>query len=463
MTDTLLARYQAESEEKSKFIDGLVEQAQNESRDLTGQEMELLTRTKDRIHELTAQIDPLRDAAQIARTSRDRTAEIAREFATARGESSRTSMEYRSAGEYVLDYWRSRLGDEDAKQRMELWQRAAAHQTTGDNPGLLPESILGPVVNFVDSNRPIVNALGPRQLPGGSWSRPSVTGHTLVQPQTAEKTELASQKMTISKIPVSPKTYGGYVNVSRQDADWTQPSIMDLIISDLAAQYAIETESATANDLLGVAIAGPTLPAAPTPEEVAGAFWGGAASIYNATYGQGRLIAVTGPDMLALLGPLFPPVNPVNAQSAGLTAEGFDRRGRLDRRHSRLRVRPDGSQDDHCHVDRRGRGIRGPHRAVAGRRAQRARHSGRVRRLFREPDDPARRHHQDRRRLMPTDWYAPNQQAVRPDGSGPAEQGDGGSRHDDTDDTVDEGQRPAAVMPPPSPAAHDPEDDPEDG
>lgn len=28
---------------------------------------------------------------------------------------------------------------------------------------------------------------------------------------------------------------------------------------------------------------------------------------------------------------------------------------------------------------------------------------------------------------MTTDWYAPNQQAVRPDGSGPAEEGSGGS------------------------------------
>ena len=29
--------------------------------------------------------------------------------------------------------------------------------------------------------------------------------------------------------------------------------------------------------------------------------------------------------------------------------------------------------------------------------------------------------------MTETDWYAPNQQAVRADGSGPAEEGDGGS------------------------------------
>jgi hypothetical protein len=32
---------------------------------------------------------------------------------------------------------------------------------------------------------------------------------------------------------------------------------------------------------------------------------------------------------------------------------------------------------------------------------------------------------------MVEDYYAPNQQVVRPDGSGPAEEGDGGSVHED--------------------------------
>ena len=169
-----------------------------------------------------------------------------------------------------------------------------------------------------------MTVLGPRQLPGGSWSRPSVTSHTRVAAQTAEKTELVSQKMTISKIPVSPKTYGGYVNVSRQDVDWTVPAIMDIVINDLAAQYAIETENATAVDLVAAGVAGPTLPTGtPTPEEIAGAFWAAAGQVYNATYGAGRVIAICGTDMLALLGPLFPPVNPSNAQSAGFAASGF--------------------------------------------------------------------------------------------------------------------------------------------
>jgi hypothetical protein len=323
-TDALLARYQSEIEERSQFIDGLVEGAEKEKRDLTEQEMGLLTRTRERIEKINEQVGPLQEAAKIAVDSRKRTAEITAQFERARDPDAPKGFEYRTAGEYIVDVWRSGLGVEDAQRRLDLFTRAAAHQTTSDNPGLLPEQILGPVVNFVDQARPVVMALGPRQLPGGSWSRPFVAGHTKVGKQTGEKTELASQKMTINKIPVSPSTYGGYVNVSRQDVDWTQPAVMDIIINDLAAQYAIETETATVQDLEAVATAGPSLPTgAPTPEEVAGALWAAAGSIYGAVYGAGSLIAITGPDMLAALGPLFPPVNPTNAQSAGLTATGL--------------------------------------------------------------------------------------------------------------------------------------------
>jgi hypothetical protein len=51
--------------------------------------------------------------------------------------------------------------------------------------------------------------------------------------------------------------------------------------------------------------------------------WAGASTIYTATAGQGRLAYFIAPDMLALWAPLFAPVNPQNAQSAGFTAANF--------------------------------------------------------------------------------------------------------------------------------------------
>jgi hypothetical protein len=39
---------------------------------------------------------------------------------------------------------------------------------------------------------------------------------------------------------------------------------------------------------------------------------------------------------------------------------------------------------------------------------------------------------------MTEDWYAPNQQAVRADGSGPAEEGDGGSADEPETPSLDQ-------------------------
>src|SRR5262245_36019954 len=136
-TDSILARLQGEAEERAAFMDKLVEAAEKDERDLTEQEMVLLARTRERIQEVTKQIEPLREAVRIAQDSQNRTKEIAEEFAKARNPEAAKLFEYRSAGQYVMDVWRSRLGVEEAQSRLELYHRAAAHQTTGDNPGLI--------------------------------------------------------------------------------------------------------------------------------------------------------------------------------------------------------------------------------------------------------------------------------------------------------------------------------------
>jgi HK97 family phage major capsid protein len=322
-TDQLLARLVAEIEERQQFIDGVVEAAEKDARDLSPQEMELVTRARTRMGELNEQVAPLKETRRIGVESRQQLAELAKFMGEKQDEKPRV-IEYRSAGHYVSDYIQAVTGTSTAaKERLEVFMRAAAHQTTPDNPGLLPEQILGPVVNYIDAARPIVSILGPRQLPAGAWSRPRVTQHTDVAAQTAEKTELVSRKMIISKIPVTATTYGGYVNVSRQNIDWSQPAIMDMVINDLAGQYAVETELATATTLAAGATAGGTLPATPTSADVAAALWAAAGSAFAAVQGQGRLVAAVSPDVLGLLGPMFAPVNPADSQSPGFTASNF--------------------------------------------------------------------------------------------------------------------------------------------
>ena len=474
-TDQMLSRLVAEIEEKQVFIDGVVEDAEKQGRDLNSQEMELATRARTRVGELQPQLDQLLELRRMGSESRAKLAELAPFMREQPGPAK--EIEYRTAGEYVLDQWRSGLGDSDASGRLEIYNRAASHQTTANSPGLIPTPIVGPVVDFIDASRPLVNALGPRQLPGQNWSRPKVTVHTTVGAQSAEKAELTSQAMTITKLSGVAVTYGGYVNVSRQAVDFTQPGVMDIVIQDLAGQYAIQTETAAATAFAAAATAGTTLPTgANTADQVAGALWAAAAAIYAGTKGIGKVFAVVPPGLLGAWGSLFAPYGPMNQFGTGILGGGLhDRPRRCDRRHPRLRVDRDRGEHRPGALHGRGRGVRGADRLAAGRRAQRARHPGRLCGLLHADGDRADRHHQDHEdAVMPaanittgdlnaddkeaadkeakdsggTIWDAPNQQVVREDESPPWEQGAGGggnpdpqkkARKTDDDDDADSG------------------------
>ena len=344
----------------------------------------------------------------------------------------------------MLDYWQASVGVREARERLETYNRAAAHQTTADNPGLLPTPIVAPVVNFIDASRPLVSFLGPKQIPSNTWVRPKVTQHTTVALQPGgEKQELVSQKMTIAKLTATAATYGGYVNVSRQDIDWAQPSIMDTVIGDLAAVYAKTTETVACAAAIAAAPTSTTIPTgAATAAALTTALWKAAGEVFTATAGSGRVALFISVDMLGLWAPLFAPVNPQNAQSQGFRAADFATGADgPDLRHPRLRVRRSGSRPDGRRLLGRVRGVRRPDRLVAGHRAQRARCPGGVCGLLhvaRDRDDGPAGNHQDTMsepgQTEPIEEYDtsglldnPNQQVVRPDGSGPADEGEGGS------------------------------------
>ena len=320
--DALIAQYTAELEERQTFINNILEQAKG--RDLDPHETEIVTKASDRMAVLNNMITPLVASAAVSQASRDRMAEITSQLAVSRNPQVQMTMEYRSAGHYILDAWQAQIGVEDARERIGMYYRAAAHQTTADNLGIIPDPIVGSVLNFIDTARPIVSALGVLPVPGGRFTRPKVTQHTDVAKQTAEKQELVSRKMLITPIPVAMDTYGGYVNVSRQNIDFSVPAIMDLVVNDLAGQYAIETEGVAAGVLVAAAVAQtPAITNASDAAAVNKAVWQAAGTSFAATQGQGRLILAVSPDMLGVIGPLFAPVNPQNAISTGFQAGSF--------------------------------------------------------------------------------------------------------------------------------------------
>ena len=91
----------------------LVEAAENESRDLDDAgDGARHPRPRPASSELNEQMKPLEEAAPDRRASRaSGSPQIAQVHANADGDKP-TEVEYRSAGEYVLDYWQAGLGDE---------------------------------------------------------------------------------------------------------------------------------------------------------------------------------------------------------------------------------------------------------------------------------------------------------------------------------------------------------------
>jgi HK97 family phage major capsid protein len=330
-SDAMISRLEKEIEERTTFIEGVIANAQDGDRDLTDNEKELTVQARNRIGSLEDQLNHLYEARERTTSARARAQQVQLEMSRLRNQVDNGPVEYRSTGEYILDIWSAHTGSVAAKERLEVFNRAAAHQKTSDNLGVIPDPVIGEVINFIDAARPAVSFLGPRNLPSATWYRPKVTQRTLVAAQGSagaaadEKTELTSQKMTIGRLTGNAVTYGGYVNVSRQDIDFSSPNMLDVIISDLAAQYAIQTEAVLgtliqtqANNVEVTGAAG-----VETATTLAEALWTAVANVYAAMKGVGRVALIVPPSRLGRWGTLFAPINPQNAQSTGFQAADF--------------------------------------------------------------------------------------------------------------------------------------------
>jgi hypothetical protein len=119
-------------------------------------------------------------------------------------------------------------------------------------------------------------------------------------------------------------TYGGYVNVSRQDINRTSPQILDMVISDLAAQYAIATETVACTDLLAGATAGTALDASPSGDEIAAVLWAAVATTYTNVKNAGRVLLAVAPGDLGKFAGSFAPYGGTNSQGTGFTAGSFN-------------------------------------------------------------------------------------------------------------------------------------------
>ena len=231
----------------------------------------------------------------------------------------RPRVTFGSAGDYLATYIAASRGDATAKARITA---ALADQTISDNPGIVPEPIVGDLITKEYGARPLKNSARNLPMPqhGSSFIRPMITQHTNVSVQGAELAELASQDMKIDPVQVNKGTYGGALRISFQDRDWTDPAIMTIITSDLVRQYAEQTEAILGISLATNATGTEPLAAAADAEATVKAIYNAAAKV-NTAAGVLPDTIWAAPDMWAKLGstvdaskrPLFPTLGPVNA------------------------------------------------------------------------------------------------------------------------------------------------------
>ena len=211
-------------------------------------------------------------------------------------------------------------------ERMRAAVHAAAPEIgTADTPGILPEPIIGPVYNNFIGMRPVVDAIGARAMPGGGkvFIRPEVTTHTSIAEQVAEFDTLQSGTLVVTDNQVTKKTFGGYVQISEQDLDWSDPAVLSIVLDDLGRVYANQTDNVAADALAAGATTTTNFTVADIedPKEWARWTFTAAEGILSGSNGNLPTHMFLSPNMWRNLGklsdgsdrPLFPQVGPMNA------------------------------------------------------------------------------------------------------------------------------------------------------
>jgi len=225
-----------------------------------------------------------------------------------------------SASDYIAKFMAG--GAEFAEFNARI-KAAAPDVVTADTPGILPEPIVGTVYNNFRGLRPIVDAFGTKAMPGGGkvFRRPKVTTHTTMGASNGENAALDQGTFVVQDNQVTKAVYGGYVQLSEEDQEWTDPAVLNLILDDMARIYAHTTDQVAATNLqAGITQSGSALTQT-DPASWVGFVYDAAATILANSNGNLPTHLIVGTTAFANIGklvdgqdrPLFPQVGPMNA------------------------------------------------------------------------------------------------------------------------------------------------------
>jgi HK97 family phage prohead protease len=201
---------------------------------------------------------------------------------------------------------------------------AAPDVVSSDLEGILPLPIVSPIYNNFRGLRPVIDAVGVRQLPasGKVFIRPVVTTHTSMAAAT-ENTAIQSGTFVVDDVQITKGIYGGYVEVSEASLDWTQPEVLSALLDDMGRIYANTVDNVAADALEAGTTNTNNFTAADIakPEVWVEWIYQAASDILTGSNGNLPTHLFLAPNRWASLGnlsddtgrPLFPNIGPMNA------------------------------------------------------------------------------------------------------------------------------------------------------
>jgi len=139
------------------------------------------------------------------------------------------------------------VAGDDAK----LAEFALAQDDTTTAAGIVPDYLASEVLSIVDTARPFVAsfASSPIGAAGMNVVYPQVTQKPSVGKQVGEGTQPASQEMTVEDVSYKLDTFAGANKASVQVIERSDPSYVNLFYTEMAGEYAINTEQAALTTL----------------------------------------------------------------------------------------------------------------------------------------------------------------------------------------------------------------------
>ena len=201
---------------------------------------------------------------------------------------------------------------------------AAPDVATTDLPGILPTPIISPIYNnFVANYRPLITAMGVRQMPqsGKVFIRPKVVTNTTIGASNGELVALDQGTFVVDDIQITKALYGGYVKLSEESIDMTSPEVLSALVDDMARVYANATDVAACTTFEAGVSQTEAFANASDPADWVSFIYNSAEQILTNSNGNLPNVLVMSPSFYALLGaltdgsnrPLFPNVGPQNA------------------------------------------------------------------------------------------------------------------------------------------------------